>query len=81
MSQENQKTKRYVKISLIIHGALFAFLLVGNFISPPAKMIEPTVQIDMVALPDQVKSQDNPALDPSLPVKALRHRKQIVRTH
>lgn len=29
----------------------------------------PTVQIDMVALPDQVKAADQPALDPTLPVK------------
>lgn len=71
MDEEKQKTKRFVKISLILHFSLFALLLIGNFVSPPAMLIEPTVQIDMVALPDQVKSQDNPALDPALPVKDL----------
>jgi colicin import membrane protein len=73
MSPDEQQLKfqRYVKYSLILHGMLFALFFMGDWIWPSSKspLMMPTVQIDMVALPDQVKSQSPPVLDTTLPVK------------
>lgn len=73
MSMDNpqkDKLKRFAKISLGLHLGFFALLTVGNFVFP-SKGIEfqPSVQIDMVALPDLVKNQENALIDKSLPVK------------
>jgi TonB family protein len=69
-SEQNQKLRRYVKVSLGLHAGFFALLLIGKFFGPPpTELLQPSVQIDMVALPDLVKSQNNPALDKTLPVK------------
>lgn len=70
MSQpRNTKLRRYLKISLGLHLGIFAFLVVGQWVAPNnTEMFQPTVQIDMVALPDLVKSQSQP-LDTTLPVK------------
>jgi TonB family protein len=69
-SEQNAKLRRYVKVSLGIHGGIIALLLVGKFLGfDKAEMFQPTVQIDMVALPDLVKSQENRPLDTTLPVK------------
>lgn len=64
------KTKRYLKISFGLHAGLFLLLLINDFVFPSRALIfQPSVQIDMVALPNQVKSDDTPVLDKSLPVK------------
>jgi TonB family protein len=69
-SEQNRKLRHYVRISLGLHAGFFALLLIGKFFGPPpAELLQPSVQIDMVALPDLVKSQNNPALDKTLPVK------------
>jgi colicin import membrane protein len=69
-NDQSKKLKRFVKISLGIHLGTFVLLSVGSFVFP-SKGVEflPTVQIDMVALPDLVKSQENSYIDKSLPVK------------
>ncbi len=67
---QNDKLKRYLKISLGLHLGFFLALGLGNFVFPSKGMeFLPSVQIDMVALPDLVKSQDNSFVDKSLPVK------------
>lgn len=61
---------RYLKISLGLHVGLAALSLLGNLVFPStAEVFLPSVQIDMVALPDLVKSQNQPVLDKTLPVK------------
>jgi outer membrane biosynthesis protein TonB len=69
-SEQNSKLRRYVKISLGIHGGILLLLIAGKFLGfDKAEMFQPSVQIDMVALPDLVKSQEARPLDPTLPVK------------
>jgi outer membrane biosynthesis protein TonB len=67
---QRAKLRRYVKISLGLHAGLLVLMVAGKWI-PLGKreMFLPSVQIDMVALPDLVKSQDRPPVDTSLPVK------------
>lgn len=66
---EHPRQRKYFLISLALHLGLFLFVAVGGLISPdkPSLML-PAVQIDMVALPDQVK-QEAKQVDVSLPVK------------
>jgi TonB family protein len=67
---QKKKAKSYLTISLALHGGLFLFLLLGQIISPSKALVfNPSVQIDMVALPNQVKQENPPPLDPTLKVK------------
>lgn len=65
-----KKQKRYFTISLAVHLGLFLSLAVGGLIFPHKIDLQlPAVQIDMVALPDQVKQETPSQVDTSLPVK------------
>lgn len=67
---QNERFKRFFVVSLILHVVFFALGFIGHLISPGTpEFFVPTVQVDMVALPDQVKSQTEQVLDKSLPVK------------
>lgn len=67
---QDQKLKRYLKISLIGHVVLFAVGIISQWVFPgKATLFTPTVQIDMVALPNQVKQAEPEPIDTSLPVK------------
>jgi TonB family protein len=67
---QNERFKRFFGVSLALHAALLATGLIGNLILPGnPELFVPTVQIDMVALPDLVKSQKEQILDKTLPVK------------
>lgn len=69
-SAQQQRMARYLKLSLGLHVGLAALSLLGNLVFPStAEVFLPSVQIDMVALPDLVKSQNQPILDKTLPVK------------
>jgi protein TonB len=70
MEDPRKKTKRYLKFSFGLHAGIFLLLVLGQYISPSRGLVfQPSVQIDMVALPSQVKSDQAPALDKTLPVK------------
>lgn len=65
-----KRLNRYLKISLLFHGLLFLAMIASSFVFPHQSMLFlPSVQIDMVALPDLVKNQEAPTPDLSLPVK------------
>lgn len=69
-SEQAKKTGRYVVVSLVLHGALFLFLVITNLVFPQKReLMVPSMQIDMVALPNQVKDMDEKPVDVSLPVK------------
>lgn len=64
----DQKLSRYLAYSLGAHGALFFVLLLQALVFPShALLLQPTIHVDLVALPDQVKTQDT-SVDTSLPV-------------
>lgn len=66
---ERNKLRRYLKVSAGLHAGFLLLMVVGEFISPGAgEIFQPSVQIDMVALPDLVKAQNRP-VDTTLPVK------------
>lgn len=67
--EQQKKTKRYVTISFAVHMAGLLALGVGSFFAPQTLQLMPSVQIDMVALPDRVKNQAQEPVDTSLPVK------------
>lgn len=69
MREEQKKIKRYVAISFWSHIVLFLLFSIGQWISPKPMLFQPTVQIDMVALPDQVKQSEPQPIDTTLPVK------------
>jgi protein TonB len=67
--QQKKKQKRYFLISFGLHLGLFLFLAISSFVMPhDAQLILPSIQVDMVALPDHVKG-DTPVIDPTQPVK------------
>jgi TonB family protein len=67
---QNERFKRFFGVSLALHGAFMAASFLGNLVFPgDPEMFVPTVQVDMVALPDLVKSDKEPVLDKTLPVK------------
>jgi len=68
-NEQQKKTKRYVTISLALHAALFLSFGVGSFFAPQSLVFTPAVQIDMVALPNKTKNQEQEPVDTSLPVK------------
>ncbi|MGZ3712574.1 MAG: hypothetical protein ACXVBE_12500, partial [Bdellovibrionota bacterium] len=68
--EQKRKLKRYFKISLCLHGGLFLFLFLHEFVFPSKALVfNPSVQIDMVALPNQVKQTEPEPVDMSLKVK------------
>ncbi|HEY8278372.1 MAG TPA: cell envelope integrity protein TolA [Bdellovibrionota bacterium] len=68
-TEQRQKAKRYVKISFLLHLALFLSFSIGSFFVAKPLLLTPSVQIDMVALPKNVKNDEAPPVDTSLPVK------------
>lgn len=68
--QANEE-RRYLGFSLIAHTTLLVVLSIGGVIFP-AKPLEfkSTVQVDLVALPDQTKVA-NQVIDPTVPVKEI----------
>lgn len=69
MQEERRKIKRYLAVSFWTHIGLLLLTAVGGWLSPHSELFQPTVQIDMVALPDQVKQSDPQPIDTTLPVK------------
>jgi len=66
----NERFKRFFVVSLGLHAAFMLASLLGNLILPgDPELFVPTVQIDMVALPDLVKAENEQILDKTLPVK------------
>lgn len=69
--EEQKKTaKRYVTLSFAAHASLFLFFMIGGIACPQKSLVvNPSVQIDMVALPNQVKQENPEPIDPTLKVK------------
>lgn len=64
------KFRRYFNLSLVFHGAiLICFLLQPFLFDSTPKNILPSVQVDLVALPDYVKGKEPKQIDLSKPVK------------
>lgn len=70
-SEQKKRAKRYLTLSLAAHliGMALVMLSQAIFPSDPAELQLPTVQIDMLALPDQVKDLNQADVDVTLPVK------------
>jgi TonB family protein len=66
---QRQRFERYVAGSFILHILLFLSLGVGSLFSPKTIKMEPTVLVDIVALPTQLKNSDQPPPDTTLPPK------------
>lgn len=64
-----KKVNRYVAISFILHICLFLALSAGSFFVAKPILMEPTIHVDMVALPTQVKNNEAPPPDVTLPIK------------
>lgn len=67
--QAELKAKRYVTISFGLHVALMLSFGIGSFFAPKTIQFTPSVQVDMVALPDQLKGEEPKDIDLSKPVK------------
>ncbi len=68
--RQRKKLRFFLQISLGLHLALFLFMMLGQWIFPSStELFQPSVQIDMVALPDIVKSSADLNIDTSLPIK------------
>ncbi len=57
------RVKRYLTISFGLHIALFLSFGVGALFAPKTLTLAPSVQVDMVALPNQVKGEEPPEVD------------------
>jgi len=67
--EQKKRLALYLKYSLIGHLVLFVLVILANLAFPDeVKIFMPSVQIDVVALPDLLKNQATPT-DLSLPVK------------
>jgi TonB family protein len=66
--EQRKKVNRYVAISSALHVALFLLFSVGAIFAPRPIVVMPTIHVDMVALPTQVKNNDEPPPDFSKPV-------------
>ena len=67
---ERKRLRRYLKISFLLHAGVLALMAAGEFFSWGKPLqYQPSVQIDMVALPDLVKSDEVMDLDKTLPVR------------
>lgn len=69
LEQQSKQLRHYSWVSLCLHVGLFLVGAIGSFFAPKPLLFQNAVQIDMVALPDQVKSQNESPVDVSLPVK------------
>jgi TonB family protein len=67
--EQHRRINRYVAMSAALHIALFLVFAVGELISPKPMVALPTIQVDIVALPNQVKNAEPTPVDTSLPVK------------
>ncbi|MCO5143729.1 MAG: TonB family protein [Oligoflexia bacterium] len=77
--QNPNKLGYYLKVSLSLHLGFFLFALLYSFWNPGTPvLIQPTVQLDLVALPDQLKNQETKTVDITLPVKDAPPPKQEV---
>ncbi len=65
----DERIKRFVTISFALHMAFFLSFGIGSFFAPQSMVLSPSVQIDMVALPNQLKNQEQPDVDLTKPVK------------
>lgn len=61
--QADRRVKRFVTISFALHIALFLSFGIGSLFAPKTLVIAPAVQIDMVALPNQLKGEEPPEVD------------------
>jgi colicin import membrane protein len=68
-NEQELKRKRYVTVSFVLHILFFLSFTVGSYFAPKTMTLSPSVQIDMVALPDQLKNQQQPDVDMTKPVK------------
>jgi TonB family protein len=69
-TQEAQRTEKFLIRSFVAHLVLFALLFTSTKLFPStAKMYLPAIQVDMVALPSDVKTDSNQAVDTTLPIK------------
>jgi|GEM_PF-6663902 len=64
-----QRTKRFVVISFASHIAFLLSFTIGSYFAPQSLVLAPSVQIDMVALPDTLKNQQQEDIDLTKPVK------------
>lgn len=67
--QADLKAKRYVTVSFALHILLMLSFGIGSFFAPKTIQFTPSVQVDMVALPDQLKGEEPKDVDLSKPVK------------
>jgi TonB family protein len=69
-AQQQERFKRFLKVSTGLHIGLAAMMLFKYIVWPSTpEDFSATVQIDMVALPDVLKNANTPVLDKTLPVK------------
>ncbi|NUM88131.1 MAG: TonB C-terminal domain-containing protein [Bdellovibrionales bacterium] len=69
--EQKKRVKRYMVLSLTFHLVGMGLVMLSQAFFPPdpAELQLPTVQIDMLALPDQVKDMNKADVDVTLPVK------------
>jgi outer membrane biosynthesis protein TonB len=69
LDEQRKRIKHYVTVSVVLHALLFTCFTLGSIFAPKPLVMIPTIMVDMVALPSQVKNNDAPPPDLSLPVK------------
>lgn len=69
LDEQRKRLKHYWTVAAALHGLLFASFSIGHFFTSKPLLMQPTIMVDMVALPSQVKNNDAPPPDLSLPVK------------
>jgi TonB family protein len=69
LDEQQKRLKHYLTVAAILHGLLFSTFFIGSLFTSKPLLMQPTIMVDMVALPSQVKNNDAPPPDLSLPVK------------
>jgi colicin import membrane protein len=69
LDEQGKQLKHYLVVAAILHALLFSTFFVGSLFTAKPLVFQPTIMVDMVALPSQVKNADAPPPDLSLPVK------------
>ncbi len=69
IDQQRQRTERYVAISFSVHILLFLSFEIGDLFMQKPIVVEPSVLVDIVALPTEVKNNDQAPPDATLPPK------------
>ena len=69
LDEQGKRLKHYWTVAAVLHALLFATFTIGSFFTSKPLLMQPTIMVDMVALPSQVKNNDAPPPDLSLPVK------------